>query len=280
MAYIGRTPLSGDFRKIDSIESQFDSIANTFPITFQTEPVVPGSPFVMLAVLDGQVLEPETDYNVNGTNFIFTNAPNAAQTFHAIILGNVGSSYVYTGNVGGGGGGITSLDNLTGNNVTINNITVTSGSVNNTTQSNTNVSSGVINNTTQSNTTISSGSVSNATLSNVQFAVYKESIIDLGSISGSTNVNLSLGNIFRANLTGNTTLTFTNHPSAPLTMPITIIATQVAGNSTITVNNAVYTESALPQLSTASGNSDVLTFFSPNGGQKYIGTHAIADVII
>lgn len=281
MAYIGRVPLSGDFRKIDNIESQFNSNTNTFSITYQTEAVVPGSPYVVLAVLDGQLLEPGVDYNVNGSDLVFTTAPNAAQSFHAIILGNVGSSYVYSGNVGGG---ISTINNLSGSNVTLsssnfNNATINIGSISNVVLTNANIS-GTLTNTVLSNASVLSGEVSNSTLSNVQLSVYKESIVNLGNVTGSTNVNLGLGNIFRANLIGNTTFTFTNHPLAPLTMPITLIVTQMIGSNTINVTSAVYTENALPQLSTAGGNTDILTFFSPNGGVRFIGTHAIADVII
>jgi len=373
MAYIGREPLSGDFRKIDSIESQFNSNTNTFAITYQTTAVVPGSPYVMIAVLDGQVLEPAVDYNVNGNNLIFTNAPNAAQSFHAIILGNTGSAVI-----SGGGGGIASINGLTGNNLTLNNVTINASVVSNVTLSNV---SGNLANITVSNATLTnsvlgsnvsgifsngtinhsiitnsilgsnvagsytgsfnnsvitnsvlfgsnvsgtfsngttnhgvitnsvlfgsnvsgtfsngttnhgvitntvlggnvSGTLSDTALSNAYVSSYKELITNLGNVSGTVSVNLTQGNIYRANLIGNTTFTFTNPPAMPFTMPITLIVTQMFGANTINVTSAVYTENALPQLSTAGGNTDVLTFFSPNGGVRYIGTHAIADVII
>jgi len=338
MAYIGRAPLSGDFRKIDSIEAQFNSNTNTFAITYLTEAVIPGSPYVMIAVLDGQVLEPAVDYNVNGNNLLFTNAPNAAQSFHAIILGNTGTA------VSTGGSGIASINNLTGNNLTLNNVTINGsivsnvllnnttgnviltnsvlgsnvsgtleGTINNGTITNTVLGSnvtGIIANATITNTVLGSnvtGNIANATIintvlgsnvtgnianvtitnsaiSNAYVSSYKELITNLGNIgtaAGATvNIDLSQGNIYRANLIGNVTFTFTNHPTVPFTMPITLIATQVFGSNTINVTSAVYTENALPQLSILAGNTDVLTFFSPNGGVRYIGTHAISDVII
>lgn len=141
--------------------------------------------------------------------------------------------------------------------------------------------------TSASNAVISVGiqSIDNLTgnnlnLSNTYFQSYKEIITNLGNVTGATSVNLSQGNIFRANLIGNTTITFTNHPALPYTMPITLIVTQMLGNNTIYVANSVFTENVLPVISTAAGNSDILTFFSPNGGAKFIGTHAVADVII
>ena len=93
MPYIGNTPKTGNQRKIDfpldrfGGGSGFNGSSSDFYLRVSAEPVYPGA-FQLMAVLNGSVLEPATDYNINNDLIEFTTAPAAGSAFFAVIFGD------------------------------------------------------------------------------------------------------------------------------------------------------------------------------------------------
>jgi hypothetical protein len=117
------------------------------------------------------------------------------------------------------------------------------------------------------------------TLTNKTLQAYKEKIINPGTVSTNSNIDLSQGNLFDITLGANVTFTFTNPPSATFSQPVTIVLRQDStGNRSATFTSAKYTDGLLPPLSTGANQIDVLTFFTVDAGTSYFGTLALANV--
>lgn len=79
---------ASNIRIIDDIESSFNGSTTTFALTSSGAPVTPVSPQQLRIVLGGIVQEPAVDYNVAGSNIIFTTAPATGLTFSGVLLGS------------------------------------------------------------------------------------------------------------------------------------------------------------------------------------------------
>jgi len=119
-----------------------------------------------------------------------------------------------------------------------------------------------------------------STLASPKLQAYQETVTTIGTVSGATNINCALSNIFDITLgAASVTFTFTNPPASGTAQPITVILRQDAtGNRTATFTNAKYTDGSVPVLSTGANQVDVLTFFTVNGGTFWFGTFAMANV--
>ena len=112
-----------------------------------------------------------------------------------------------------------------------------------------------------------------------KFTAYRETVVTATVSTSTYNIDLSLSNIFSFTLANNVTFTFTNPPSAGTSALATIILKQDAtGNRTATFTSAKYTDGNAPVLSTGANQTDVLTFFTVDGGTSYFGTFAMANV--
>jgi len=89
MAYIGSSPVVGEFKKLDDISSQFNDSNVVFALTSSGESIVAGTPQSVLISVDGILQEPIAAYTVSGSNITFTSAPNTSSTFFGIQLGSV-----------------------------------------------------------------------------------------------------------------------------------------------------------------------------------------------
>jgi hypothetical protein len=89
MAYIGSSPVVGEFKKLDDISSQFNDSNVIFALTSSGESIVAGTPQSFLISVDGILQEPIASYTVSGSNITFTSAPNTSSTFFGIQLGSV-----------------------------------------------------------------------------------------------------------------------------------------------------------------------------------------------
>lgn len=89
MAYIGVSPVVGEFRKLDDISSQFNNSTSTFNLTVGGSATTAGSAQNLLISIDGIIQEPQGAYTVGGSTISFTEAPNTASTFFGILLGSV-----------------------------------------------------------------------------------------------------------------------------------------------------------------------------------------------
>jgi hypothetical protein len=123
------------------------------------------------------------------------------------------------------------------------------------------------------------GVLSSSVLSS-KLQAYTETVTTVGTITANTNIDTSLSNIFDVTLGGSPlTLTFTNPPSSGTSKPVTIVLRQDgSGNRLATFANSYYTDGIKPVLSTNANAIDVLTFFTVDGGIKWLGTFAMANV--
>lgn len=108
---------------------------------------------------------------------------------------------------------------------------------------------------------------------------YGEVILTTDPATGSINLDLSAANIFRLNLTGNTTVTFTNPPAAGSTSVATIVAIQDgSGGHTITWTGGVYAGGVAPPASTGANDVDIWTAFTYDQGTSYVISLSMKDV--
>jgi len=82
------TPASAsNIKVLDDISGSFNGSTQTFPLTVSGVSLIPVSAQQLRIVLDGFVQSPGTDYNVSGSNIVFTTAPAAALEFSGVSLG-------------------------------------------------------------------------------------------------------------------------------------------------------------------------------------------------
>jgi len=88
MAYIGRSPVIGSFKKIDDLTSQFNGAQTVFTLLSNGSGVDPGTSQNLLVSLGGVLQEPVTAYTVSGSTITFSSAPANTQSFFAVQLGD------------------------------------------------------------------------------------------------------------------------------------------------------------------------------------------------
>lgn len=113
-----------------------------------------------------------------------------------------------------------------------------------------------------------------------RFINYRE-VVTTASVSGSYTVNLSTANVFDLTLTGNTTFTFSNPAAAGTMHSFTIILRQgsTAARTATWPASVRFSFGEVPVLASGTaGAYDVITFFTVNGGTRYAGAHALANV--
>ncbi len=96
MAYIGRQPAFGDFRKVDVSSWTFNASTAAFTLGEQV-----GNVNQLIVSLNGVIQNPSTDYNLEagGENIAFTTAPNSADSCFVMVMGDVGGPPIVTGGV-------------------------------------------------------------------------------------------------------------------------------------------------------------------------------------
>lgn len=108
---------------------------------------------------------------------------------------------------------------------------------------------------------------------------YGEVMLTTDPATGSINLDLSAANIFRLNLTGNTTVTFTNPPAAGSTSVATIVAIQDGtGGHTITWTDGAFAGGVAPPASTGANEVDIWTAFTYDQGTSYVVSLSMKDV--
>lgn len=88
MAYIGNTPLTGAFKKLDNLT--FNGVTTVFACTVAGTAVTLGTAQNLIISISGVLQEPGNAYNVSGSNIIFSETPLAVDTFFGVLLGSVG----------------------------------------------------------------------------------------------------------------------------------------------------------------------------------------------
>lgn len=90
MAYIGNQPVVGNYRKLDDISSGFTGTAFEFDVYVESVAVSIPSTVQCLIVIDGNVLEPDVDFQIGSvaTKLVLTDPPSSGSTFWGVILGD------------------------------------------------------------------------------------------------------------------------------------------------------------------------------------------------
>lgn len=111
MPYLGRELTSGNYLKLDSIESQFDGSETTFNLKSGGSDFYPGSSYSLMVSLAGVVQEAESSYEINNNQIVFQAPPASTDDCFIIVLGlalginvpgnaTVGSTQLQSGSVG------------------------------------------------------------------------------------------------------------------------------------------------------------------------------------
>jgi len=86
MAYIGRTPLNGQYKLIDTLA--FDGTTTAFTLQSGSVNIVPQSEQNVIIHISGVYQIPNDAYLINGSTITFTSAPLASDTFTGLMLGD------------------------------------------------------------------------------------------------------------------------------------------------------------------------------------------------
>ena len=95
MAYLGRAPQFGEFRKVDVSSWAFNASNVSFPLGKQV-----GDVNQLVVSLNAVIQEPTKDYllQAGGNNIVFTTAPDSDDSCFALVMGNSGAS-ITTGSI-------------------------------------------------------------------------------------------------------------------------------------------------------------------------------------
>ena len=89
MAYLGRPPELGAYKKLDDISSSFDGNEKTFSLSLGGKSYTTSNAFTLMVVLNGNVQEPGIAFTINRDEITFTSAPSASPTsFYIMSMGN------------------------------------------------------------------------------------------------------------------------------------------------------------------------------------------------
>ena len=88
MPYIGRQLTSGNFIKLDDLQSQFNGTKTTFNLTSGGSAYTPGSASTLLISLGGVIQEAGSAFTLNQDEITFSNPPTADANIFIIALGN------------------------------------------------------------------------------------------------------------------------------------------------------------------------------------------------
>jgi len=123
MPYLGRELTSGNYLKLDSIQSQFDGSETTFNLKSGGSDFYPGSSYSLMVSLAGVVQEAESAYEINNNQIVFQAPPANTDDCFIIVLGLALS----IGVPGDGTVGLTQLNETAKLNVSKNSTLVGSG---------------------------------------------------------------------------------------------------------------------------------------------------------
>ena len=87
MPYIGKSPLHGNYQKLDDFSGDFDGSDATHALATNSIAITPVTEAALIISINGVIQEPVTDYTVSGTNITFTTAPASGASFFGVVLG-------------------------------------------------------------------------------------------------------------------------------------------------------------------------------------------------
>jgi hypothetical protein len=127
----------------------------------------------------------------------------------------------------------------------------------------------------------SSVNITGGTIASTQLQRYQETVTIVTPSAGTATLDLSTANVFQVTLTASTTaLAFSNPPSSGVSLSITLIVVQDATGGRLLTYPASckFTDAVNPVLSTTGNRTDVITFFTVDGGTTYFGGQALANL--
>lgn len=88
MPYIGRTPATGNYTKLDSIASGFNGSTTGFALASGGTSITADRATQLVISIGGVIQEPDTAYTVSGSTITFTGPPPSGASFFGIVLGD------------------------------------------------------------------------------------------------------------------------------------------------------------------------------------------------
>ena len=88
MAYIGKRPLPGNYKKLADISGSFDGSTTAFTLQSAGVNVSPQSEENCIINISGVQQEPGTAFTIAGSTITFTGAPQSNDTFFGVVLGD------------------------------------------------------------------------------------------------------------------------------------------------------------------------------------------------
>ena len=88
MAYIGKRPLQGNYKKLTDISGSFNGSTTAFTLQSAGVNVSPQSEENCIINISGIQQEPGTAFTIAGSTITFTGAPQSNDTFFGVVLGD------------------------------------------------------------------------------------------------------------------------------------------------------------------------------------------------
>ena len=88
MAYIGKWPLQGNYKKLTDISGSFNGSTTAFTLQSAGVNVSPQSEENCIINISGIQQEPGTAFTIAGSTITFTGAPQSNDTFFGVVLGD------------------------------------------------------------------------------------------------------------------------------------------------------------------------------------------------
>ena len=88
MAYIGKRPLQGNYKKLTDISGSFNGSTTAFTLQSAGVNVSPQSEENCIINISGIQQEPVTAFTIAGSTITFTGAPQSNDTFFGVVLGD------------------------------------------------------------------------------------------------------------------------------------------------------------------------------------------------
>lgn len=175
---------------------------------------------------------------------------------------------------------VSSLENVSLSNVTINggtsngvtqsNVTIVSGSANAVSITNSTITTVTINGGTSNGLTESNVTINTSTINNPQINAYTEGITTGYTNTGNAyTINIATSTIVTANLTANCTFTM---PSNTAGKSFILFLKTGSGNYTGTFTGVKFVGNTAPTITTSNNSMDILTFVAD--GQNWYGNYA------
>jgi hypothetical protein len=204
------------------------------------------------------------------TMFVFNNGTNVVDAITYLTSLETASLVATTADINGG-----SIDGATlGTNSAITEADIDNININGNTISTTD---------TDGSLTLTPDGTGEVVTSKFMRGTFSDKVTAIGNTSTAATVDLSLGTVFTATLTGNCTFTFSNPNGVATTASsFTLILTNDAtpSRSIVWPATVLYSDGVAPARTTAANATDIWFFFTPDGGSTYYGSIPIKNAYI